>query len=152
MEDTSQMMREQRMNVQGKLLYRYNGDESGAAHWQDVSRVGAKLRLGRYLRPGRNLVLEFASPLVEEGQVQLPARVIWCRLMAEGADFVAGVQIRRERPEYAVAFAALGYSALDLFDSVNITAGSEVSSGVWPHFRSIESAASEQAPGIRRAV
>lgn len=150
MENSSQRMRERRTDVCGGLRYRYDGDQCGKAQWVDVSRVGAKLRLGRYLRPGRTLHLEFASPLVEEASVLLPARVLWCLQAPETAEFLAGVYVHRERPDFAVAFAALAYTSLD--DSVNIVTGSEVSSGVWPDFRTLETAGLEQAAGIRQAV
>jgi hypothetical protein len=151
-EATTQRMRERRTMLGGGLIYRYDASEQGTAYWLDVSRVGAKLRLGRYLRPGRQLELEFVSPLREEQRVQLGARVIWCQQVKDAPDFLAGVYVRRESPEAAVAFAALGYQMLDDCRNANIPVRSGVSSGAWPHFHALGSAGWEAAAVIHQAV
>lgn len=148
---TGQRMRERRLMFGGRLIYRYDDAEHATAHWLDVSRVGAKLRLGRYLRPGRVIELDFASPLDGE-QVRLGARVMWCEQVKEAPEFVAGVHVRRETPETALAFAALGYQMLDDCVAANSPAFSGVSSSVWPPFHALGSAGLETAALIHQAV
>ncbi|MBI2434207.1 MAG: PilZ domain-containing protein [Candidatus Hydrogenedentes bacterium] len=148
--NSTQQIRERRIGTSGTLTYHYDGGECGAAHWLDVSRVGAKLRLGRYLRPGRQLEIEFASPLSGDA-IRVAARVMWCQ-MKGAAEFLAGIHVRREQPETALAFASLGYQGLDTMPPANIAAGSEVSSNVWPHFRPLESAGWEPAAAVQQAV
>ncbi len=104
-------IRERRTPVAGCVAYRLESGDTGRAAWLNVSRVGAALRLGRYLRPGKRLCLRFASPLPAGGTVELPARVVWCRPVAGGVEFDAGLVVRRDTPEAALAFAALGYAA-----------------------------------------
>lgn len=92
------------------MTYRLESGDTGRATWLNVSRAGAAVRLGRYLRPGKRLQLCFASPLQYGAIVELPARVAWCRPLEGGVEFAAGLQVRRDAPEAALAFAALGYA------------------------------------------
>ena len=104
--------RERRIPLSGCVAYRYESAESGTASWRDVSRSGTALELGRYLRPQRNLSLHFNSPLDSTTTHVLPAKVMWCRRIANSSRFVAGLHVFREDPEAALAFAELGYCAL----------------------------------------
>lgn len=106
--------RERRTSVNLRVQYRYeNPPEQGTAYLVNVSRVGAALLLGRYLRPGRQVWLRFASPLDAGTDVEVLARVLWCRPAQSGVDFLAGVYVHRNDPEKALAFAALGYPGQD---------------------------------------
>ncbi len=102
--------REPRTPFAGMLRYRCGGEDKAPAQWANVSRVGAGVRLGRYLRPGRLLQLCFRSPEGEGRKVELDARVVWCRPAGE-VDFMAGVHIVRREPTEALAFAALVHEA-----------------------------------------
>jgi len=106
-------IRERRTPLSGRLGYRYEPDLSGSAAWLDVSRTGAGLRLGRYLRPGRRLRLYFDAPLPwgPAQRIEMEGRVVWCRQAPNGPEFEAGLEMRRENPDAALAFAALGYEA-----------------------------------------
>ena len=101
--------REERTALSGSLTYRHEPGEQGRARWLNVTRVGASIRLGRYLRPGRLLHLSFANPLDSGAQADVAAQVAWCRLVPGSVDFEAGLRIMRDAPEMALAFAALGY-------------------------------------------
>ena len=101
--------REQRTALLDHLTYRYEPGEEGRARWLNTTRLGASIRLGRYLRPGRRLRLAFPSPLDPEEQVEVAAQVIWCRLVPGSVDFEAGLRIICDDPKTAAAFASLGY-------------------------------------------
>jgi hypothetical protein len=91
MECMEQIAREARTELGGTLRYGYGAPEdTGVAQWVDVSRSGAAIQLGRYLRPGREITLEVNSPLAMNG---------------------AGLLVYRDTPEMALDFAALGYAA-----------------------------------------
>ncbi len=105
--------REARYALDGTVQYSYGLPvESGMAQWFDVSRTGASVRLGRYLRPGRELWLELLSPS-PQGNVQLKVRtqVAWCAPAGESGQFVAGLLVYRDSPELALDFAAISQSA-----------------------------------------
>jgi len=152
MKPTTQAMRERRTALSGAVTYSYDPDESGRGRWINVSRVGACIRLGRYLRPGRDLRLRFPSPLeASEAPVEVQGRVSWCRQVPGAPEFTAGVRLLREDPEAALAFAALGYRPQP---QTNKSKRNEVEPLVWPCFRAIEEPHSKPAApaAIRQAV
>lgn len=75
-----------RVPFQGAFWYRDENGERGRAAWCSLGQDGARLRIERYLRPGRRirLVLEDETPV---------ARIVWCRPAADGTSFMAGVKI-----------------------------------------------------------
>lgn len=110
MTTTTETQRETRSSHTGHVSYRYD-DETGSGTWMDVSRVGAQVLLGRYLRPGRTLTLRFASPLVSNRELEVTAQVVWCRPEKYSQDFTVGLLIQRDTPEMALDFATLGHAA-----------------------------------------
>lgn len=128
-------VREVRAAYDGRVAYEVDPNEGGAAQWRDVSRVGARVVLGRYLRPGRVIALAFTAPWDEHTQVRLSARVIWCRQAKEGEEFHAGLQVLREDPGAALGFALIVQQARE---AANSGGGSAVFTAVWPNFRAIE--------------
>jgi hypothetical protein len=91
------------------LRYRYSEpEEAGTASLAHVSRAGVTLRLGRYLRPGRQVWLSFVSPLDPGTEVEVRAQVTWCRPARQGLEFLAGLCVLRDDPGAALAFAAWG--------------------------------------------
>ena len=133
----SSPIREQRTALSGSLTFRYGPEDSGAGRWHNVSRTGAEIRIGRFLRPGRILRLQFDSPLRPEGLVELEARVIWCKPKAATHHFDTGVSIVRQDPQTALAFAVLGHRARR---QANKTSEPEVLPVVWSHFGTEEEA------------
>ena len=111
MNTTATIQRERRTSLKGSVEIAYDGESTGKARWMDVSRVGACIYLGRYLRPGRTLTLRFESPLVSNRQLEVTARVVWCRPEKNSPHYTVGLLIQRDTPEMALDFAALGYSA-----------------------------------------
>lgn len=76
-----------RSPLTGRVSYQYGVGETGTAAWQDISLHGSRIRLGRYLPPGKHILLQ-GEPLPE-----LKGRVVWC-LPREGSRyFEAGLRI-----------------------------------------------------------
>lgn len=124
MECMEQIAREARTELGGTLRYGYGAPEdTGVAQWVDVSRSGAAIQLGRYLRPGREITLEVNSPLAMNGPLKVRARVVWCTAARTAGHFNAGLLVYRDTPEMALDFAALGYAARR---QQNTTTSSEV--------------------------
>jgi hypothetical protein len=102
------LMREPRTALQGSFRYVTDQGESTGL-WQNISRVGACVELGRYLMPGRSMTL-LLHP-TELDAVEVEAQVMWCRQVPGRLCFEAGIRIFRHRPNAALAFAALHYEA-----------------------------------------
>lgn len=128
-------VREVRSALTGRVTYEVATDERGTASWMDVSRVGARVALGRYLRPGRLVTLAFTAPWNGGTEVSLVARVVWCRQGNDSAEFHAGLQVVRDNPAAALAFSLLVQIARG---AANTAGSGAVVTTVWPNFRSIE--------------
>lgn len=99
--------RELRRGRRGTITYHSGCGNWGRATWLNISRTGAALRLGRYLRPGRVLYLESD----DKGPVPktvIPAEVAWCKAIPGTLDFRVGLHVHRPTPAVALAFAQLG--------------------------------------------
>ena len=133
----TETQRETRATLKGRIAYRYDDDQTGTGAWVDVSRVGAQVLLGRYLRPGRTLTLRFASPLVSNRELEVTAQVVWCRPEKYSQDFTAGLLIQRDTPEMALDFAVMGHGARESKnEEMNKVKRPKVSSSVWSGFKS----------------
>ncbi len=92
-----------RVPLTGRVYYTYSdgtGVHASAGCWRDISRRGACLRLGRYLTPGRFLLLELPKQEGGQGQsIQVKACVAWCQPLKGSSHFLAGVQLYRSEPE-----------------------------------------------------
>lgn len=86
--------RTRRVALEGDFDYIYDG-EPGRGSWRTISMDGACIKAGRYLRPGRQLQLDYRG-------MELTARVVWCRPMNNGESFVAGIQVLNSGPELAL--------------------------------------------------
>ncbi len=118
--------RERRTQLGGSLQYTTGCGEAGQATWLNISRTGAGLLLGRYLRPGRTLLLELAATETD-CTVLVPAEVAWCVPQLGKPSFKTGLRIHRDDPEVALHFAKLGYRAL----AENKNGGKTVVTAVW---------------------
>jgi len=78
---------EERLPFAERVTYRYGERYAGSALWHNVSRSGGRIHLGRYLRPGRSLLLSFGPTTL------FTAMVVWCRRAGNSADFEAGLWI-----------------------------------------------------------
>ena len=124
-----QKMRELRTPLKGIFAYASGCGDAGRAEWLNISRAGAAMRLGRYLRPGHVIQL-----LPEADDWVIPARIAWCAPIAGTALFRAGLAVERNCPESALRFATLGYQALAL----NKNNSNSVVTAVWPGFTPAE--------------
>lgn len=97
----------ERFPFRGKLSYRCALEEGGAATWCSVGREGACIRMKRYLRPGRHMILSTDAIVANGHGAELSARVVWCRPTADGGTFVAGLHIFGDDPEAALALATI---------------------------------------------
>jgi hypothetical protein len=116
-------VREPRTRVTGTLHYFSAPEEKGRARWQNVSRTGASIHLGRYLRPGRRIALHFETPHLTGATFTVEGRIIWCRPLSGSLEFVAGLELLRDVPDAVVAFASVGYAARE---KLNKTASARV--------------------------
>ena len=124
-----QKLRELRTPLTGIFAYASGCGDAGRAEWLNISRTGAAMRLGRYLRPGHVIQL-----LPELDDWVIPARIAWCAPIADTPHFRAGLAVERNCPESALRFATLGYQALAL----NKSHTNAVVTAVWPGFTSAE--------------
>lgn len=103
-------VRELRAPLAGTLHYVSGCGNAGRAAWLNISRTGASVRLGRYLRPGHRVHLVPAD--ADQGAPwAIPARIVWCAPIPGTLLFRAGLAIDRRCPECALRFAELGYAA-----------------------------------------
>lgn len=135
MQRSMEYVREVRTALDGRVAYEVAAGERGTASWSDVSRVGARVVLGRYLRPGRVIALAFTAPWNGCTEVSLQARVIWCRQGEDSAEFHAGLQVLRDNPEAALAFGLLVQIARGAANTAEV---GTVLKTVWPNFRPFE--------------
>lgn len=97
----------------GELEFRYGNEEQGTAVWCSFGRDGACIRMGRYLRPGRHVLL--IDRTAGEVPAEFSGRIVWCRPGADGRSYIAGVYLfddGRRRPmflaeQWEVATAAM---------------------------------------------
>jgi len=85
----------------GRVAYRYGGQQGGSALWRNVSRAGGRIHLGRYLRPGKSLLLTFGTA------ARFTAMVVWCRRAGNSADFEAGLWIPPDGEDSVLDYTAL---------------------------------------------
>lgn len=99
----------ERLVAFGTLVYQDSPHDKGWARWCSVSRDGACIHLGRYLRPGKHLMLRTGRTEDAGTGAEFKARVVWCRPVAAGAQFVAGLKIIHDTPDSEEALAALAW-------------------------------------------
>ena len=95
--------RSHRHSLTGEVKYGYGLSHSGMARWLDMSDSGARLSLGRYVRPGTLLKLAAAA---DAAQSAIQSVVVWCRPAGEACEFEAGLRFLFQSPEER-QFAAL---------------------------------------------
>lgn len=84
-----------RVALRGEFGYVYDGSEQGRATWRSISLEGACIEIGRYLRPGRTIRIDYFG-------FEMHMRVVWCRPANRSERFVAGVQVLNGGPELAL--------------------------------------------------
>lgn len=172
METQATTTREIRTPVQGTLVCRTQGSHR-LAQWVNLSRVGAQILLDREVKPGEAIWLSFESPFAADKQVLLEGRVVWCaprestlfREREQHVDEVvqhvaetkpasaprypirpvwcAGIQVLRDNPDAALAFATLGYLAQRMQKPDAPRKWDQ-----WSHFRIVNGSAAENTGAV----
>ncbi len=99
--------RDSRVTLSGTVKYSYSGGESGTATCCDVSGGGMRVVLGRYLRPGRHLMVQVPHGANKKRHAELKAEIAWCSPTEEPHEFIAGLRVLHDEPEAAHTLAAL---------------------------------------------
>lgn len=101
---TADQRRFARVPFRSTTWYRHALDEDGAAGiCQDLCRGGMRLLMGRYLRPGRLVLLRLEVP-AGDSPLEIKGRVIWCRPAAEPCLFSAGIRVYDDDPAATETF------------------------------------------------
>lgn len=100
-----------RLPFSENMRYQCAAHDAGQARCLDAGRGGFRVHLGRYLRPGRLVMLEMADPAHPTEAVELKGRVVWCRPASESCMFEAGVRIFSESEETDATMAAVSKPA-----------------------------------------
>lgn len=82
-----------------EVEYFYGSGASGKARCRDLSRGGLSMTLGRYLTPGRKVLLRVFSTWNPNEAAEFKGRIVWCRPTERPEWFRAGVEILRDVPE-----------------------------------------------------
>lgn len=83
----------------------------GAGITGDVSRGGLSLHLGRYLRPGRLVLLRVSEPAAA-APLELKGEIAWCRPEGPAGAFRAGVRVIHDEPEAIEGLSRLVHAAV----------------------------------------
>ncbi|MCP4639115.1 MAG: PilZ domain-containing protein [bacterium] len=100
-----------RVPLAGRMSYQCGADDLAAASCANVSRTGVQIVLGRYLRPGRHIVLGI-DDLTRTGEAELKGQVVWCRPSGESHRFTAGVRVFHDDTGAVRTMSELFYEAV----------------------------------------
>ncbi len=95
-----------RVPFTGTIRYQYANDLSGLATCRNLGHGGMCVRLGRYLRPGRLILLEVIDADDTVEPVEFKGRVVWCRPASSPCMFAAGVRVFHDDLDVARAIYA----------------------------------------------
>ena len=107
-----QQRRFARMPLAGTVHYICAPNDGGVGTWQDVGRGGACVKLHRYLRPGRHVILSVKPGFDHGAYAELKGRVAWSRRCGESGSFVTGLRIFEDAPEAGHTLSELIHEAL----------------------------------------
>jgi len=101
-----------RVPHRGDISFKYAANDAANAVCVDMSRGGVCLAMGRYLRPGRKVLLTVADATDATRLAELKAQVVWCRPTDDPQVFQAGIHIFHDEPEVTVVMSEWLYRAL----------------------------------------
>ncbi len=81
-----------RIAYEDKVSYIDGNDHQGVAQSVDIGWGGTALSMGRYLRPGTSLNLEFDRPDQQGNRLALQGEVSWCQPTPDKQRFLIGVR------------------------------------------------------------
>jgi len=96
-----------RMPLAGIVKYVCAPNQGGVATWHDVGSGGACIRLYRYLRPGKYVLLSVKSGTNRRAYAELKGRVAWCRRAPDGGSLLAGVRVYDDTADAEYVFSEL---------------------------------------------
>jgi len=99
--------RSARASYSGKATYRYARDDGGSATVVNLCPSGACLALGRYLRPGRFMLLALEADSSPRTTIELKTQVVWCRPTKNIGVFLTGVRILHDELDTEVTISEL---------------------------------------------
>jgi len=82
-----------------RVEYFHGAGASGTGCCREVSHRGLSMRLGRYLAPGRKVLVRVFSVANPVEAAELKGRVAWCRPTAAPDQFLAGIEVFFDAPE-----------------------------------------------------
>lgn len=100
-----------RVPFTGAVTYRYEPEHEGTAMCTNVGRGGLSLELGRYLRPGKYVMLSVSG--ADGEPLELKARVAWCRALPGSRLFAAGVRVYHDEPQSLQALSRMVHKGLE---------------------------------------
>lgn len=106
-ESRRQRRRFARVPLAGTVHYLCAPNEGGVGSWQDVGQGGACVRLSRYLRPGRLVLLSVKLGSNNGAYAELKGRVAWSRRCGENGSTVAGLRLFDDVPEAELTLSGL---------------------------------------------
>lgn len=95
-----------RVSVRGTLRYLSADGFSGQGLWRNASGDGARIHVGRRMRPGQWVSIETLPWPGMNAPVMMRGQVVWCRPAADGKTFSAGLRIDEGDPLGALAITA----------------------------------------------
>ena len=95
-----------RVPVRGTLRYLAADGSAGQGLWRNASGDGARIHIGRRVRPGQWLEIETLPWPGMNAAVIMRGRVVWCRPATDGKTFSAGVRVDEGDPLGALAVTA----------------------------------------------
>jgi len=94
-----------------QVTYSDDGGHEGGATSDDISRGGVSLRMGRYLRPGRFVLITIGGP-DGASPIELKTRVAWCRPDKGEHVFRTGLRVFYDEPDTMEQMSRLMYEAV----------------------------------------
>lgn len=106
-ESQGQRRRFARVPLAGTVHYIFAPNDGGVGTWQDVGRGGACVKLNRYLRPGRLVLLSVKLGSNNGAYDELKGKVAWSRRCGENGSSVAGLRLFDDVPEAELTLSGL---------------------------------------------
>lgn len=102
-----------RVPFEHTLRWSYAPGEAGVACVCNISRGGLSVAMGRYLRPGRVVLVQFDDLDFNGEALAFDARIVWCCSSRDGHDgFHAGLQVLHGKPITLAKISEIFYLAI----------------------------------------
>ncbi|MBN2310633.1 MAG: PilZ domain-containing protein [Candidatus Hydrogenedentes bacterium] len=112
-----------RVPFTGLATYRCGSRDTGGAVCLDVGRGGMRVELGRYLRPGRRLLVSVSGLPGQNERIELKARVAWCRPTTNPSVFLTGLRVFHDDARSVAGLTELFYRGLEQMGLIACASG-----------------------------